>query len=642
MTTTARRTRGRIAGRAGAALAGLALAVAGLPALPAAAEIGPGGTPTGGVYGQQRGTQTDAVSNLVHDIEQIGNTIYVSGKFTESRASSGAAPLARPFVAAFNATTGAPITGFNAPVNGPVYALQASPDGSRLLIGGEFTAVGADTGARGLAALDPTTGALDPSWRATLTTDSGAQPIVFDLAVDGGSLYLGGRFDTVSGHAGAHRSQRVAKVSVGDGRPDTSFAVTATGGAVRALAVAPDGGRVYAGGAHYSVDGRSDQGQFTVLDAATGSSLPAAISWSNGQLASWFPNVYAVAAVNNLLFFAGSNNAILVYDVNTGREVARHYSDGDFQRLAVVGDRVYAGGHYYLYHRDQDGRITDHRRVTAYSATTGDFIPSFKPTISADRSGVWAIHGATDGCLWVGGDLTSMAVQGGGTRALGGVAKLCDDGLTNGIDTAPPSAPAELVQTRAENRKIVIRYSAATDNVGVAAYEVRRDGQVVDVEPHTSSREWFVDSGLEPGTTYRYEVVAVDAAGNRGPAAVLDAATSGAAATPDPDPDPTPDPDPDPTPDPDPAALAAPEGLRSTRQTRERIVLNWQRVSGAASYVIEVDTDAGWVEAGAKTSRWFTHLQLTSGTEYRYRVRAVDAQGTRGEASAVLAVSTNP
>ncbi|MEL7155871.1 MAG: hypothetical protein AAFN30_04650, partial [Actinomycetota bacterium] len=75
-----------------------------LSATPAGAEIGPGGVPTGGVWVQQTGTQTDAVSNLVHDIEQIGNTIYVSGKFLESRASRDSAPLARAFVAAFDAT----------------------------------------------------------------------------------------------------------------------------------------------------------------------------------------------------------------------------------------------------------------------------------------------------------------------------------------------------------------------------------------------------------------------------------------------------------------------------------------------------------------------------------------------------------
>ncbi|MEL7155200.1 MAG: hypothetical protein AAFN30_01230 [Actinomycetota bacterium] len=549
-------------------------------------------------------------------------------------------------MAAFDATSGAPVPGFAAEVEGPVYALQAAPDGSRLIIGGEFVSVDGDPTARGLAALDPGTGRLDPQWRATLRPDSGARPIVFDLAVIGDGLFAGGRFDEVTSGGTTHRSQRVVKVSLADGRPDTTFAMTAQGGPVRALAAAPDGSRLYVGGNHATVDGRADQGYFTVVDATSGASIPGAIDWTGDQLASWFPNVYAVAAVNNLLFFAGANNAVLVYDVDTGQEIARHRSDGDFQRLVVVGDRVYGGGHFYLFHRDQDGTTTDHRRITAYSAHTGAFIPSFQPSLSAHRSGVWAIHGSPDGCLWVGGDLTSMAVQGGGTRALGGLAKLCDDGLISGADVTPPAAPGGLVQTRAERRTIVIRYDAATDNVGVARYEVRRDGELVDVEPHGSSREWFTDTGLEPGTTYRYEVVAVDEAGNVGPAAVLDAATTGTAPPPpdpDPDPDPQPDPDPDPDPEPDPdPTLAAPEGLRSTRQTRERIVLNWQRVPGATSYRIEAETGTGFAPIGTKTTRWFTHRDLQAGTTYQYRVVALDADGTAGRPSVTLVVATRP
>ncbi|MCP4227767.1 MAG: fibronectin type III domain-containing protein, partial [Actinomycetia bacterium] len=170
---------------------------------------------------------------------------------------------------------------------------------------------------------------------------------------------------------------------------------------------------------------------------------------------------------------------------------------------------------------------------------------------------------------------------------------------------------------------------AATDNVGISHYEVRRDGVLVDTEPGGSPNEWFVDRDLASGTTYTYEVVAVDTAGNVGPPASVDASTIGAAPPPDPD-------------DPAPDLLPAPDGLRSTLQTRERIVLNWQSVPGAVSYVIQVDDGATFVDIGTKTSVWFTHRYLSAGTSYNYRVVAVDAAGERGTPSAPLVVATFP
>lgn len=622
-----RRNRNRRALRSTLAVFGGAALLTGVVGSPASAEIAVNGTPSAGVYQQATGTETDNIDNLVYDIEQIGDVIYVSGKFLETRPSSDEAATPAAFLAAFNATTGAHISSFQPQIEGPVYALQASPDGSRLIIGGEFVDVGGDGAARGLAAVNPATGALDPTWRAPLTTDLNSRAIVFDMVVTTDSLYAVGRFDTISaGTPTEHRTQRVLKVDLLTGTADNAFSVTSAGGSIRSVALSPDGSRVYVGGNHSSANGDPDEGYFTVLDAATGSTIPDALNWNSNGLAGGFPNVYAVAAVNNLVFFPGANNRLLVFDTDTGEEIARHETDGDYQRLAVVGDRVYAGGHFYEYHEDQDDVRTDHTRIVAYSSTTGHFIPSFNPEVSAEQSGVWAIHGSTDGCLWLGGDLSSMGQPGGGNRTLGGFARFCEDVGDGGpgADVTPPTAPSQLIQTRAENHKIVIKYSAAFDLNGISHYEVRRNGVLIDTEPGGSSNEWYVDRDLDSGTTYHYEVVAIDPAGNVGPAITLAAATTG-----------------QPPDDPD-DGLAAPTGLRSTRQTRERIVLNWQSVSGTDHYVIQIDEGAGFVDLGQKSSRWYTHSGLSAGTTYTYRVVAVDAAGVRGTPSDPLSVTTLP
>ena len=55
-----------------------------------------------------------------------------------------------------------------------------------------------------------------------------------------------------------------------------------------------------------------------------------------------------------------------------------------------------------------------------------------------------------------------------------------------------------------------LMWSASTDNVGVTSYTVLRDGVIVTQTSATN----YLDSGRAPGVTYRYEVLATDAAAN--------------------------------------------------------------------------------------------------------------------------------
>jgi len=67
-----------------------------------------------------------------------------------------------------------------------------------------------------------------------------------------------------------------------------------------------------------------------------------------------------------------------------------------------------------------------------------------------------------------------------------------------------------LTVTATAQTSVQYRWSASTDNVGVAGYRVRRNATVV---ASTSSTSWL-DQGLSAGTSYTYSVVAFDAAGN--------------------------------------------------------------------------------------------------------------------------------
>ena len=76
-------------------------------------------------------------------------------------------------------------------------------------------------------------------------------------------------------------------------------------------------------------------------------------------------------------------------------------------------------------------------------------------------------------------------------------------------DTQPPSAPAVTDATHYGSYADV-SWSAATDNVGIAGYRVKRSGQTVATVTGTTYR----DHGVGANATYTYCVEAFDAAGN--------------------------------------------------------------------------------------------------------------------------------
>lgn len=95
-------------------------------------------------------------------------------------------------------------------------------------------------------------------------------------------------------------------------------------------------------------------------------------------------------------------------------------------------------------------------------------------------------------------------------------------------DNTAPTAPANLTATAVSATQINLSWTAGTDNVGVARYQVFRNGGTTPVaEPTTTS---FADA-VSPATSYSYTVKAVDAAGNISLASNTATATTPAAPT---------------------------------------------------------------------------------------------------------------
>ena len=81
-----------------------------------------------------------------------------------------------------------------------------------------------------------------------------------------------------------------------------------------------------------------------------------------------------------------------------------------------------------------------------------------------------------------------------------------------GADTTAPDAPTGLTATaRRFTTTVDLRWTSAMDNVGVVGYEIYRNGDLLTrVGPETT----YSDTSVAAGSTYTYEVRAVDAAGN--------------------------------------------------------------------------------------------------------------------------------
>lgn len=79
------------------------------------------------------------------------------------------------------------------------------------------------------------------------------------------------------------------------------------------------------------------------------------------------------------------------------------------------------------------------------------------------------------------------------------------------VDQEAPGVPPALQLTGATSDSISMAWSASVDNVGVAGYEVFRNGSLFATVATTS----YTNSGLTPNTSHGYQVRAYDAAGNR-------------------------------------------------------------------------------------------------------------------------------
>ena len=351
---------------------------------------------------------------LVWDFAEIDGVVYVGGRFTTVRKYSGAPEHDQPFLAAFDRDSGTWISTFRPSLDDGVYALAATADGSRLLVGGEFSNVDGAPLTSGLAALDPRTGEPDPGWTASFT-DEDEDVVVHDIEVDPvtGAVYVAGRFSHVESSVPNSRTRRysLARLDGGDGSLDRTWDVKVGGGRVMALALDPGRGRLHVGGFFGTIDQVPDTKWAGIVDTTDGT-VSALATPLDPERQRW---VFDVAVTDDLVLFATEAHWLYLYD-HDGELVRRYHSlghGGDPQALLNDGQALWVGGHFHGYHYDPSAPATDFELVQwllPLDPATGRPVSGWTGRLGM-TDGVWALFRDSAGNLWVGGDPTSVGTQ---------------------------------------------------------------------------------------------------------------------------------------------------------------------------------------------------------------------------------------
>ena len=495
----------------------------------------------------------------------VGDVVYVAGRFTSVR-PAGAAPgvgeVPRNNVLAYDIRTGALITSFAPSLNGQALTITASPDGSRIYVGGDFTQVNGQPRSR-IAALTPA-GELVANWRPAV------QGQVRAIAASNDFVYFGGTVTAV----GAVSRTRLAVVTAADGSLTNWAPVPGYG----PTAGNTDGSRVLTnevlsmvltkGNAQLVVSGRFDTMNgvratgVAAIDAFTSVTQPFAI---NQQLtnqgvnsAIWSVSTDGTAVYGTAYNFFGPGNfeGSFAAEADGGR--VRWINDcwGDSYASHPMGGALYQAHH--AHDCDDIGSFPEQpervwKRATAVSTaptgTVGNLhnplwqrqpapavLPWF-PTMAA---------GTATGQAQAGWSVTGngrYVIYGGEFPTVNGVAQ---QGLVRyalpsiapnrvGPDVAGSTPTAAVLG--AGTVRVAWRAAHDLDNEHLT-YRVYRDGSTTPAATLTRPSQWWdrpmlgwTDSGLTAGT-HSYRVTATDPAGNTAsmPAVTVQIPTAGSTA----------------------------------------------------------------------------------------------------------------
>ncbi|WP_235003409.1 PKD domain-containing protein [Blastococcus haudaquaticus] len=498
------------------------------------------------------GLPTTQINGVAWSQVVVGNKVYVAGSFSTARpagAAAGTNEVPRNNLLAYDIRTGELDTTFQPNLNAQALVVAASPDGSRIYVGGDFTQANGQARNR-VAAYSTATGQLVDTFRPSVAGQVRA------IAATDSTVYLGGGFSAV----GSVARTRLAAVSAANGAllpwaPVTGVGPTDgnddgnknTSDHVMALVLTGGGSQVVAAGRFWTLNGQRATG-IGALDATTGATRPFAISQlvTNHGINS---AIYSLSTDGQYVYgtgydFYGPGNVEGSFKVTADGGNLEWMNDchGDTYSNFAMNGALYIAGHPHVCsnidgYPEHNPRIHRYATATSLVATgrvghetvannnfTGKPAPSLLPwfptmtpgTVTGAAQAGWSVSGNSQYVVY-GGEfprVNGKPQQGLVRYALPSIApnKIAPsaDGFTASAVAIAPGA-------------VRVSWPSATDQDNQnLTYRVYRDG-ATGTAIHTVTKPsvfWdrpslaFVDTTAGPGT-HTYRVSASDPAGNR-------------------------------------------------------------------------------------------------------------------------------
>lgn len=509
---------------------GTLIALVGLSAPGAAADTAPPtGTPA---TVSADALPTWQINGVVWDTVTVGNIVYATGNFSRARPPGkklgDPSQVTRRNLLAFDIRTGV-VTSFRHDLNGQGRRVAASPDGSTLYVGGDFTTVDGKTHQR-LAAISLTTGRLKSGFKPRVNGPVRA------ITTTTSKVFIGGDFTSVSGQA----RTRLAAIRATTGSP-YAWAPKADLG-VYALAMAPGNKRVIVGGRFQKLNGKKKVG-IGALNSTSGTS----VTWTSRPIPTRTDSAH-YSYVTDLVVSGGD-----VYGTADGE--GTHWFDGRFAAAASNGnlrwlDNCYGatysgfvrGKVFYSVGHAHDCRSikafpetkprTNHRALAETTYATGrdttkkgahsnyskQPVPSLLhwfPTLNAGK-----FTGQNQGAWAITGNANYIALAGEFTQVNG----KAQQGLTRfGAKAVAPNKVGPVASTglvpkvSSTTRGVVhITYKRTWDQDNtLLTYEIYRDDTLVH-SGRATSNFWslkglsYDDRGLVVGSRHRYKITVKD------------------------------------------------------------------------------------------------------------------------------------
>ena len=481
---------------------------------------------------------TVQINGIVWDQAIVGDTVYAAGSFSSARpagAAAGTNETPRSNLLAYNLATGALVTTFAPTINGQVRQVEASPDGTRLYIVGDFTMVN-NTARNRVAAFDLPSRAL-----SSFNPNSNGATLGID-ATDT-TVYITGTFGRMS------NQDRFGAAAVTRAGALLPWAPVLEGRQGRVVVVSPDGSKVVLGGNFRTLNSSDNPGYgLAMVDATSGALLPfqtndvirnAGNDAAILSLKSDGDDIYGTGYV----FGTGGNlEGSFRASWSTGRLTWVNDCHGDLYDVHPYGDAVYQAGHPHYCGSLVDGfpqsdPWTFYRgtavskaveRITPYGLNLGyyDFggnpaprllhwYPTFNAAnVSGASQGPWTVTASGDYVVF-GGEFTR--VNNTGQQGLVRFAIPSKAANAQGPilwNTAWPATATSL------GGSIRISWPLNYDRDSeFLKYEVLRNNVVIKTFENVRSKsaDWglppmaFVDTNVTNGTSYTYRVRATDA-----------------------------------------------------------------------------------------------------------------------------------